>query len=260
MTLGYEDLVGAIYDVDDTLLSNRPNDGNPHNLHERSRLAAIHQVGQELGHASLQQITPEENREAFRHAPQHTVEAAVWSLLCTYGLAKGQIDLEHPLLDAIVTRKVDLHESLLREKGVEVPGASTFITSWDGGSPSPQAIASGARLSEITIFLEKYGLLPIIPRERTVAYGDYRQPKPDSEPFDKAFLTLQLDDTPTNRARTLAVEDDPKGTLSASRAGLYVCALTTRFSADELIQQGPRPHIIAANMTELGQALSLPQH
>jgi beta-phosphoglucomutase-like phosphatase (HAD superfamily) len=259
--LRYTELAGAIYDVDDTLLNNNPNDGSPYNLHDRSRLAAIHAIGHEQGHEALLGVSADENIQAFRDAPTHTVDAAIWLILHRYGVVEQpDVMLDHPILNAIVERKANLHMDVLSKiENLEVLGASQLVRSLEtNGLKGKQAIASGARLEEIELFLNKTKMTDIFPRSRILARGDYEHSKPDKEPFDKAFKTLGLPDTPHIRSRVLAIEDDPKGYLSAYAAGLYACAVTTRFPAEAFTVDGHRPHIIAANMQELGEQLGLP--
>jgi beta-phosphoglucomutase-like phosphatase (HAD superfamily) len=119
----------------------------------------------------------------------------------------------------------------------------------------PQGIASGALHSEIKIFLEHYGLTEYVPPHRTVAYGDFTHPKPHPEPFDMAFATLGLPDTPEMRSRVLAFEDNRKGILSARAAGLMVAALTTREPAEVFLEGPARADIVAADFEEYAKKL-----
>jgi beta-phosphoglucomutase-like phosphatase (HAD superfamily) len=255
----YEHFVGAIYDVDDTLLSNHPDDGDASNLHERSRLAATHAIGAELGLDTLLTVTLEENFKYFQEAPQHTVDSAVWTMLYQKKLVDSpMIDYDHPLLRAIVERKAELHIDLLKTAGKEVPGASAFVRGLEqNGLAGKQAIASGARLEEIRTFLNMYQISDIFPRRRIIARGDYQHAKPDPDPYHRAFKTLGLADTPKVRSHVLAVEDDPKGYLSALNAGLYVCVVTTMFPPEAFIAI-QRPQYIATDMAELGEILEVP--
>ncbi|HSX36022.1 MAG TPA: HAD family phosphatase [Patescibacteria group bacterium] len=259
MSLPYEQYAGAIYDVDDTLLNNLPPDGDPFNLHERSRLAAIHGIARECGHAQLLSITAEENRTFFENAPHHTVDAAVWAALQSRGLAEGELDLSHDILTAIVERKAALHMDLLLASGVEVAGASSFVRSLEcNGFSGRQAIASGARHDEIDAFLGKYGLAEIFPVARIIARGDYTNPKPDPESFDTAYRTLGLPDTAGMRASVLAFEDDPKGVVAALASGHTVGALTTRFEAEVFLDMPIKPHMIQRDFVEYADLLGLP--
>ncbi|HJQ08580.1 MAG TPA: HAD family hydrolase [Candidatus Saccharimonadales bacterium] len=256
----YEQLHGVIYDVDDTLLNNQPADGIPFNLHERSRLAAIHRVGQESGLEALALITPEENERAFLEAPEHTVDAAIWRLLHRYGIVDvAAINPTHNVLQKIIALKAELHMELLLSHGVEVAGASQFVHTLErNGLAGYQAIASGARLEEIQVFLGKYKLNPLFPRRRITARGDYDHPKPHQQPFERAFASLGLPDTAEVRARVAAFEDDPHGIASARKAGLYVCALTTRYPQEKFLESAYPPHQVAANFVEYAQLFNLP--
>ena len=84
----YSEIDAYIYDVDDTLLDNRPQDGG-YNLHEQSRLIAIHHVGREMGHAALIEVTAEENEQAFLTAATHTMDHAIWTILQNKGIVSG---------------------------------------------------------------------------------------------------------------------------------------------------------------------------
>src|ERR1700721_4737511 len=96
---------GAIFDVDDTLLDNKPRDPAL-GLHERARLAAAHEVGKLHGIDALENLSVKDNLEAFVNAPVHTLEAAVWNILLITGQADSQvINKNNILLQEIVARK-----------------------------------------------------------------------------------------------------------------------------------------------------------
>jgi FMN phosphatase YigB (HAD superfamily) len=66
---------GAIFDVDDTLLDNKP--GVPsQGLHERSRLVAVHTIGKKYGIGQLIRMSTEDNLAAVKTISTHTIEAA----------------------------------------------------------------------------------------------------------------------------------------------------------------------------------------
>ena len=147
---------GAIFDVDDTLLGNKP--GVPgQGLHERSRLAAIHTIGKARGISVLEHFSVEDNLAAFMDAPVHTLEAAVWNVLVMTGIADSQeINPESPLLREIVALKDRLHEDILLNEAEEVPGATAFVFALaDCGLKDKLAIASTAIRRDVDLFLEK---------------------------------------------------------------------------------------------------------
>lgn len=245
---------GAIFDVDDTLLDNKP---GVHGLHERSRLAAVHMVGQRHGIASLEALTPQQNLAAFQTASVHTLEAAVWNILLVAGLADGAtLYPEHPLLREIVALKDELHEDILLRYGNEVPGASAFVRALAAILPADRlAIASTAVRRDVRLFLHKVGLTPLFPdaniktKESTIRY------KPHPEVFDAAFRSLGLN--PADRPYVCAFEDDPRGIMAAKAAGLYVCAIATSYPASELAALAVAPDFVAADYTAMRRHFGL---
>ena len=244
----YKDFQAVIYDVDDTLLDNHSADF-PYGMHEYSRFMAIQQIGRELGLSAFEAVTHEQNAQSFLNASEHSVEGALWRLMADLQLVDGAIQHDHDWVRRIVARKARLHEELLATNSSEVNGASHFVRTM-GQHGVMQAIASGALRSEIAIFLHKYSLETYFPEKHSIAKGDYEHAKPHPESFERAFQTLSLLDTPASRAQVIAFEDDPKGIESAKRAGLFVCALTTRFSADILMEARYRPDLIARDFEE----------
>jgi beta-phosphoglucomutase-like phosphatase (HAD superfamily) len=81
--------------------------------------------------------------------------------------------------------------------------------------------------------------------------------KPNPEVYDKAVAALGLPDEA--RPFTLAFEDDPRGIMSAKAAGLYTCAITTRFTKAELASLEVAPDLIAESYAEFEQLLGLSQ-
>jgi len=115
---------GAIFDIDDTLLDNKP-DISGGGLHERSRLQAVQEVGKKHGIKELEHISIKDNWDAFQTAPVHTIESAVWNMFVRAGLADSVVpNLDDPLLKEIVKRKDELHEVIMIEEADEVAGAS----------------------------------------------------------------------------------------------------------------------------------------
>lgn len=163
-------LKGVEFDVDDTLLNNQPNSPLG-GLHERSRMAAVREVGRQRGIPGLERVTIEETTRAFTEASEHSVPGAVWRTLVVAGLVHSVIlDPKNELLLAIVALKNQLHEKIIREEGTEVPGASHFVEALaSNGLKDRLAIASMAVLRDINIFFGKYpGLRNNFPRQNCV--------------------------------------------------------------------------------------------
>lgn len=240
---------GAIFDVDDTLLDNKP--GAPgQGLHERSRLAAVHAVGETHGIPALINVTAQQNQTAFLEAPVHTVDAAVWNLLVMTGIADSEvINPDNPLLKEIVTLKNELHKDILREFGTEVPGATDFVKKLARGRLRDKlAIASTAVRPDVDMFLGMTGLDSYFPDKRIKTKESIVHPKPHPEVFNLAFASLGLPDE--DRHNVCAFEDDPRGIMSARAAGLFVCAITTRYDRKTLSRLEIPPHLIADSYEE----------
>ncbi len=240
---------GAIFDVDDTLLDNKP--GVPgQGLHERSRLAAAHTVGEKYEIPALQALTVQQNLDAFLNAPVHTLEAAVWNILVMTGIADSEvINPDDPVFKEIVALKNELHKDILREHGSEVPGAVGFVRALSQkGLREKMAIASTAVRQDVDMFLDMTGLVDLFPDERIKTKESITHPKPNPEVFNLAFASLGLDES--EKSGVCAFEDDPRGIMAAKAAGLYVCAITTRFSRQSLAELEIAPDLIAESYQE----------
>jgi len=240
---------GAIFDVDDTLLDNKP--GIPgQGLHERSRLAAVHTVGKEHGIPALEELTAQQNLDAFLNAPVHTLEAAVWNILVMTGIADSEVvNPEDQVFKEIVALKNELHKDILREFGAEVPGAVNFVRSLGQGNLRDKlAIASTAVRQDVDMFLSMTGLDDLFPSARIKTKESITHPKPNPEVFNLAFMSLGLEDK--DKRRVCAFEDDPRGIMAAKAAGLYVCAITTRFDRKSLGELEVAPDLIADSYKE----------
>jgi beta-phosphoglucomutase-like phosphatase (HAD superfamily) len=240
---------GAIFDVDDTLLDNKPGILGQ-GLHERSRLAAAHTVGKQYGIPELEELTAVQNLDAFLNAPVHTLEAAVWNILVMTGLADSEvINPDNQVFKEIVTLKNELHKDILLEFGDEVPGATGFVRALgQSGLKDKMAIASTAVRQDVDIFLGMTGLDEFFPATRIMTKESITHPKPNPEVFNLAFATLGLDDT--DKQNVCAFEDDPRGIMAAKAAGLYVCAITTRFDRKSLSELEIAPDLIADSYWE----------
>lgn len=239
---------GIIFDVDDTLLDNKQVPGP--SLHEQSRLAAVHEAGYKHELRLLAEFSHEDNFQAFKTAKTHSLEGAVWNILHKTGVVDtDEIDHDHTLLQEIVTRKNVLHEQIILEEGEALEGAVGFIEALAAnGLANHMAIASTAIRRDIDIFLDKTGLKELFPDERVKSKESTTKLKPDPEVFNLAFASLDLAES--DRPHVCAFEDDPRGVTSAKAAGLYVCAITTRYSKTELLTAETPPDLIADTYEE----------
>ncbi|HSW99598.1 MAG TPA: HAD family hydrolase [Patescibacteria group bacterium] len=253
--LSYTNFHAAIFDLDDTLLSNYP-EGHPAGLHEESRLSAMHALGKQYDIKELQAFTVEQNIAAFRDAPVHSLEGAVWNALLMIGLVNGDIiDADNPLFREIVQLKDELHKKTLQELGVEVPGAIRFVRLLAAhGMTDHLAIASTAIKRDITLSLKILGLEDLFPDKCIISKERLTHPKPHPEAFQLAFSSLNLS-IPTERV--LAFEDDPRGIMSAKATGLFTCAITTRYTRKDLEKLTVAPDLIADSYTEFETLLAL---
>jgi len=257
LTLNNQEVVAAIFDVDSTLLDNSDYPDPRLALHERSRLAAVHEVGRRHGIKELQEIDLQENLDAFLEAKTHTLNGAVWNILFRTGLV-GEEELEpsNPLLQEIVNLKNELHKDILLEFGKEVPGARDFLVKLSAaGLQGKMAVASTAVRRDLDIFFTKYDMWDFFAKERVIALENVTHAKPHPEAFSLAYQTLGLPDE--LRSRTIAFEDDPRGIMSAKAAGLIVCGITTRYNREHLAALEIAPDYIAGGYAEFEQLLGL---
>lgn len=238
-----------IFDVDDTLLDNLPN-SDMGGLHERSRLSAVHTVGKERNIDKLINVKPEENIQAFLTANVHTLDAAVWNLLQMKGVVPlGPIDNKNELLIQIVRLKNELHEKILLEFGVEVPGATKFLEFLETiGLKDNLAIGSSAIKRDIKIFIDKMKWEKYFPDDRIISIEDVMHPKPNPEVFLTAFKAIGISDD--NIGNTLVFEDDPRGVLAGKAAGMQVCVITTRYPREYFSKLDIAPDFIIDSYNE----------
>lgn len=251
--LKIDDVQGVIFDVDDTLLNNYP-PKFPFGLHERSRLKAAQEVGKRHGIQKLIKFTDEQAFQAFNDAPEHSLNGAVWQMLIMAEAAQGEIDLAHPLLLEIVELKDRQHEDVLRKHGREVAGACAFVARLaDRGFKDNMAVASTAYRRDILVFFEMADLHRFFPDHRIISRENFTHPKPHPEAFETALKTLSFKD----KSKILAFEDDPRGIVSAKAAGLFTCAITTRFSKKDLAGLAVPPDVVAESYDEFAKFLAL---
>lgn len=254
-----ECVAGVIYDVDDTLLNNQPENDPLSNLHQVSRLSALHLVGKKHGDAysQLLDVKAQENYDSFALSPVHTVSGAFFTLLKNRGLIDGDVDPTHPIIQELVRLKDESYGNLLEEHGLPVIGADVFVRDFAAyfGLEDKNAVASTATLRDIKAFLAKHDLVSLFPDERIIDVAQVTHPKPHPEALEKAFRTLNLPESA--RTNVIAFEDDPRGMLSARKAGLYVCAITTRYSREILSDVEAKPDYIADSFAEFREYFGL---
>jgi len=247
--------LGAIFDIDDTLLNNYP-DKNGMGLHERARFFAIKEVAKKYNIPELLETTVEENKHVIRRATEHSVEGGIWQLFYELGLVKDRtVDHSHALLREIAARKHDLYEPILAEFGAPFPKAVEFVQAMYILTDGKIAVASGAKRSNILTFLETTGLDAYFLPERIFSRDDFEHSKPDPESFNLAFKSLGL--TAQDRERVVAFEDDPKGIEAAKAARLFTCGLTSRYSKDDLTELDIAPDVIGENYIDFASAFGI---
>ncbi|PID30678.1 hypothetical protein CSA80_04555 [Candidatus Saccharibacteria bacterium] len=247
--------LGAIFDVDDTLLDNYAGHLGK-NLHEHARLLAVREIGQKYRISGLVEVSDEQNKAAISRASEHSIEGSVWQLMYEVGLVDSPaVDHDNALLKEIAARKRELYEPVLREFGAPLPRALEFVKAMYVLTDSKIAIASGADKHNVQAFLQTSGMSTVFEERRVIARQDFVRAKPDPESFEMAFQTLALADS--DRGRVLAFEDDPKGVAAAKRAGLYVCAITSRFSEAELMKAEIVPDMVHGSYADFADSLGI---
>lgn len=246
------EIAGAIFDIDDTLLDNKRH-SQKGSLHARSQLVAVRTVGEINSIPALEGMSREESEEAFLTAREHTLESGLFNMFYRAGLL-SQPDIDAiSIIASIVELKDHIHEAILISKGEAFEGAVEFVRglAYARELEEKLSIASMSTRRDADIFLGKVGLSVLFSEERIITKEKVEHPKPHPEVFDKAFLSLGLPES--DRSRTYAFEDDPRGIKAAREAGLRVCAITTRFDRDYLASQDTPPHIIADSFAEFSR-------
>lgn len=253
-------IAGAIYDIDDTLLDNRPTPGDPfNNLHQLARLDAITKFATIHGnqYSQLLEVTEQENLECFVLSPVHTVAGAFYTLLKDRGLVAGNVDPANPLILELIALKDEAYALSLAKYGKPIQGADDFVRdlATQYGIEDTNAIASSAILRDIKAFLDSCNLTYLFPDDHIIDVSRVAHPKPDPEAFDTASRRLTLPDS--LRGNIVAFEDDPRGMLSARKAGLFVCGITTRYPREFLEQTEAKPDLIADSYAEFREHFDL---
>ena len=249
-----DSIIGAVFDMDDTLLNNQRGDDPAMNLHATARLTVVHEIGKARGIKELMQLTPQDNLQGFLTAKQHTLESGVWNILFNLGLVHHEdIDHDNELLKAIVQRKVALHRDILQAEATPVDGAPEFLEKLFALT-NKLAIATGATRWEVDTFLATFNLDSYFDN-RIVSKEDIAHPKPHPEPFELGAAKLGV--PIESYKNVLAFEDDPKGIASARAAGLYAVGLTTRFNFSDFSASSHTPDMLADSYDEVARAIGL---
>jgi beta-phosphoglucomutase len=133
-------------------------------------------------------------------------------------------------VEALVVRKGEYVQELLRAGEVLFPGAAAFIR--QAAAAVPVAIASGAQRHEIEEILEATGLLRSF--SIIVAAGETVRGKPFPDPYARAFQLLNEAKGGLSKNRCVAIEDSRWGLESARTAGLRCVGVTNSYPASEL--------------------------
>ena len=149
-------------------------------------------------------------------------------------LAKDKgLDVSGERMEALIARKTEVFQGLVRTGDVLFPGAATCLRAVAGAVPV--AIASGALKHEIEMILDGAGLLELVPV--IVAAGDTPRGKPAPDPYARALERLtRRAGRRLDPARVVAIEDSRLGLQSARAAGLRTLGLTTSYPAEQLLE------------------------
>ena len=132
---------------------------------------------------------------------------------------------------ALVVRKGERMQDLLRSGSVVFPGATEFIR--EAAAAVPIAIASGAMRHEIDEVIDAAGITDLF--STIVAAGDTPQSKPSPAPYRLALERLrESSGRAIDARRSVAIEDSRWGLESAHGAGLRLVGVTNSYPAHEL--------------------------
>ncbi len=243
----------CIFDVDDTLISNYYENGE--SMHGLSRLDALQIIGKRRNVRALVEISAQENHEVVHIAPYHTLESITWTLLYNNGIVDSkEPDTNNELLKEIIRLKDELYHERLMKDGKEIASAAKYLH-YLASVGTKLAIASGASAQQIETDLKIIGVTDVFIPEHIRALGTYAIAKPHPEPYLSAIDSLGLSQDEV--AKTWAFEDDTNGIISARKAGLRVCAITSRFTEDQLLPHLSEQDIIVQDYNDLMQRVGL---
>jgi beta-phosphoglucomutase len=132
-------------------------------------------------------------------------------------------------VDGWIAAKTRIIEQLLSDGSVLFPGAASCVRML--ADRFPLAVASGALEPEITLVLERSGLLSCFKAISSASDGVRGKPAPDLYLLAVAKLSEQ---GPIEPASCVALEDSRWGLEAAHRAGMRTVAVTHTYSAADL--------------------------
>jgi beta-phosphoglucomutase len=141
------------------------------------------------------------------------------------------VSISRERVQALVVRKGERMQALLRSGSVLFPGATEFIR--EAAASVPIAIASGAMRHEIDEVIDAAGVADLF--ATIVAAGDTPQSKPSPAPYRLALERLrETSGRHIDPRRAVAIEDSKWGLESAQGAGLRLVGVTNSYPAHEL--------------------------
>ncbi|MBC7943618.1 NAD-dependent epimerase/dehydratase family protein [Candidatus Saccharibacteria bacterium] len=251
-----QDYIAVVSDFDDTIVDNRNTIAG--GLHEISRMRALREVEKANGINLLSHITPAMSVAAIVNAPVHVSEGAFWWLLSEVGVIEKNkpFNPEHPLIQQLTKAKSRHYKKLLTTQAREVPGAQSFFHFlYNNGYAGKLAIASSGRREDITAFLSGHGFKDLFHDLNIVSREDVNKLKPHPESYLKAVKLMGI--VESDMHKVIAFEDDPIGIMAAKKAGLTVCAVTTRFTREQFLSQPVSPDFIASDFTQYARLFGL---
>jgi beta-phosphoglucomutase len=147
-------------------------------------------------------------------------------------LAKDRgLAMSNGRVTALVARKGERMQEMLRSGSVLFPGATEFIR--EAAAAVPIAIASGAMRHEIDDVIDAAGVADLF--STIVAAGDTPQSKPSPAPYRLALERLrETSGRDIDPRRSVAIEDSKWGLESAHGAGFRLVGVTNSYPAHEL--------------------------
>lgn len=240
---------GAIFDVDDTLLNDRPDGQN--SVHQHSRMLAARFVGKKHKLPVLSNITTEQAEQSFSTSTEHTPAGVMWRTLEIIKIVDTKkIDTQNIVLKDLLKYKIYYYEKLLTENNYSFENSIEFIDYiYNNGLENKLSIASNAQKNDIKTFLAGSGFNKYFKENTIVSKDDIYNAKPHPEAFDLAFKTLKLNDI--DRKYVCAFEDHPRGIESAKAAGLFTLGFAIRHTKKEFLSLKIPPDFVYSNYKEL---------
>lgn len=144
--------------------------------------------------------------------------------------------LAHTRLAELLAKKT---EAVVRqvEAGLYRPYAGSLELMRSGAAHTRIAVCSAGLRGQIVPVLESFGVMPLV--TALVAYEDSARSKPDPAPYLLAAERLGA-----RPARSVAIEDSPRGVASARGAGFRVVAVGHTSARDDLRDAHMHVHAI----------------